>query len=122
MQEEGRHWPPADELLVSFFSLVFEAHVPKLTRPQDHHHPRLQRIAPSTMDLRVRTPMRRNLGDSVNISLTKLRCSNHWMKNFKAVHDRQQTIWIENKVWVKLCMLQKGPVLCGYWEVEKMII
>lgn len=50
VQEEGRHWPPADELLVFFFSLVFEAHVPKLTRPQDHHHPRLQRIAPSTMD------------------------------------------------------------------------
>ena len=54
--------------------------------------------------IRLWTPMRRNLGNSVNISLTEPRCSNHWTKNFKAVHDSQGTIWTENKYgWSYVC-------------------
>lgn len=110
--KKGRHWHPADELLIDFF----ETHVRSFFSWQDLRNTIIlvcNKFLLPPWILRVRTPMRRNLGDSANISLTEPRCSSHWMRNSGVIHGRQQTTQTETKVWVKLCMLQKGPVLCN---------
>ena len=121
VQEERRHWPPADELLVFLFSFSFGLKpMSPSWQAQERHHPRLQRIAPSTMDpppmdtdeeefrkfcqyFAHRAEMLQSLDEELQ------GCS--WQPGDNM--DREQ-------VWVKLCMLQKGLVLCGYWEVENM--